>query len=173
MTLIIEVLRLKDGLSRRITPFFNVHSVYATRGLAMQYLNELKNEYQANHIESWFDQDSLVISDDPGRGFANISYKLEDAILYGDRVSDQVYHLMKFRGYLTDQDKPYRYNNLGWFSSPIWAKRTKEWQIMRHIINTRDDIDGIETDNEIRIFGPYECTDINPSLIIRSYPLKK
>ena len=80
---------------------------------------------------------------------------------------------MGFEGYLKDQDKPYRYSNLGWFTSPYVAKMTKEWQIMRYMIANRDDIIGYEYDSEISIMGPYGITDQNPSLIIRPYKLYK
>ena len=173
MTLIIEVYQLKSNISPRKTPFYKVHSVYANKVLALDAIYDIQQDYHIRNIKSSFNEDILVISDVPERGFANISYIIEDTMLYGDSIGDYVYNLIMFQGYILDQDKPYRYTNLGWFSNPIWAKRTREWRLMKYAIETRKDIDWIETNNEIRILGPNECTDRNPSLVIRSYPLIK
>ena len=82
-----------------------------------------------------------------------------------------MYHLIQTNGYLRDQDKPYRYDSLGWFTSPYAAKGTKEWQLMRYIINTRDDILGYENETEVGVLGPYGLSDQNPTLTIVEHRL--
>ena len=132
-----------------------------------------KRKYESYGIQCTVNDDILVISGVPWRALTKISYKIQKETLYGIQLQDHVFHLMGFEGYLKDQDKPYRYSNLGWFTSPYVAKMTKEWQIMRYMITNRDDIIGYEYDNEIGVMGPYGMTDQNPSLIIRPYKLYK
>lgn len=173
MTVLLECITFDQSITKRITPFYNVHSVYASHQGAIRGLRRIKRHFDKIHANSLIDGDSLVISDVPGRALTNIWYRLSTATLYGDRVPTTVYNLRKFNGYIRDQDKPFRYDNLGWFTSPEWGKVTKEWQVMRSIIDSNDLVDGIETDLEIRILGPYESTDMNPSLVLVPYHLYK
>lgn len=171
MTLLIEVLQIDSTLSKRITPFYNVISPFKTYKGALSELYRMKEEYDKNYIKSSIFNNTLVISNDPQRGFAKISYKLENATLYGNSISHSVFHLMRFNGYIIDQDKPYRYDNLGWFCDRDLAKQTKEWKILRNILNNNNLVNGFESVDEIRLYGPYGCTDMNPSLVIREYTL--
>ena len=99
-----------------------------------------KRKYESYGIQCTVNGDILVISGVPWRTLTKISYKIQKETLYGIQLQDHVFHLIGFEGYLKDQDKPYRYSNLGWFTSPYVAKMTKEWQIMRYMIANRDDI---------------------------------
>lgn len=172
MTLIIEVLQIDNRLSKRITPFFNVVSVYKSYNDALSELYRLRDLYNTNNVSCSIIGDSLVISNDPSRGFAKISYELRNETLYGNHISNTVYNLIRFNGYIVDQDKPYRYDNLGWFCDMEIAKSTKEWKIMRHILSANPLVDEFESDNEIRIYGPYGCCDTNPCLVIKPYEIK-
>lgn len=132
-----------------------------------------KRKYESCGIQCVVNDDFLVISGVPWRAFTKIYYKIERDNLYGIRAQNKVYRLIRTNGYLIDQDKPYRFDPLGWFTSPYVAKGTKEWQMMRYIINSRDDIIGYENDLEIGILGSYGLSDINPTLFIREYKLLK
>lgn len=173
MTVLLECISYDQVITRRITPFYNVHSVYASYHGATRALRRIKKSFDKINANSSIDGNFLAISDVPGRALTKIWYRLSPATLYGDSVPSVVYNLRQFNGYLRDQDKPFRYDNLGWFSSPKWGKVTKEWQVMRHIIDSNSLVDGIETDLEIRILGPYESTDMNPSLVLVPYHLYK
>lgn len=173
MTILLECIEYDMRITKRITPFYNVHSVYASHQGAVRALKRIQKKYDKLSINSDYEDGFLVISDVPGRALTKIWYKLVQSTLYGDSIQDVVYNLRKFNGYIRDQDKPFRYDNLGWFSSPYWGKATKEWQIMRHIITTNDLVDGMELDLEIKIFGPYDSTDLNPSLALVPYKLYK
>lgn len=139
----------------------------------MRSIHYIKKKYESQNILSTINDNFLVISDVPWRAFTKISYKIENATLYGTQLQDHVFHLMQFNGYIIDQDKPYRYNNLGWFTSPEIAKSTKEWKVIQYLLQTRNDIHGYEYENEIGIYGPYGLSDQNPSLVIRPYKLLK
>lgn len=174
MYTIVEITEYDRSITNRISPFFDIHSVHATHQGAIRALYRIKKGYDEYNVESWIIDKTLVIKCVPWRALTKISYKIELVTLYGTHINDKtVYHLMGFNGYMNDQDKPYRYDNLGWFTSPYVARGTKEWQILKHILISRDDISGYETELEIKINNPYDCTDQNPSLVLRPYRLYK
>lgn len=171
MTILLECTMYDSSITKRTTPFYSVHSVYASHQGALRGLRRIKKRFERMNAECSINGENLVISGVPGRALTKIWFQLTHATLYGDHIPSMIYNLRRFSGYIRDQDKPFRYDNLGWFVSPEWGKVTKEWQIMRHIIATNDLVDGIETDLEIRILGPYESTDMNPSLVLVPYHL--
>lgn len=173
MTLIIEEIQISKIITRRTTPFYNVYAVHATDNGAIKHLQKIQKEYSLIGINPIVYERSFTIENIPWRSFTTITYRLEEAKLYGTNLSNLVYNLIRFNGYIKDQDKPYRYDNLGWFSSIEFAKSTKEWQILKYICSTRSDIDYLESELELKILGPYECTDMNPNLVIKPFTLLK
>ena len=68
-------------------------------------------------------------------------------------------------------NKPYGYDTLGWYSNIQYAKMTKEWQTYATLISSHG-IDGDIRENEIKLYGPYDC-HFMPNLFIEEYRILK
>lgn len=169
ITIIIEVIKPNESINR-ITPLWNIHCVCNTHHRAIQYLNEFKNSLQEANIESHIEYEEVLYIDlDNGFNIGERYYFLRDIIVYGDGIHEYVYHLVRYNGYIIDYDKPYRCDSLGWFSSPTWAKQTKEWKIFYHLVSNNM-ISGTIYDDLIKLYGPYDICEM-PSLVIHPYSI--
>lgn len=170
MTVVIEVLQMDRSISRRVNPFYNTCCACATKERALQYMRDKQAEFKRVGIISHFENDTLIVDLDRGYNIGKRSYITQETVLYGTDLSTSVFNLIRRTGgYMQYQDKPYRYDDLGWFTSPYWAKQTHEWKALRRV--TRKGRNRFETELELEALAPYESTDITPKLFIKEYEL--
>ena len=165
----VEVLYVDKSITNRITPLWKIHCVCKTKDIAIDYLHYYSEQLKEIFISSHVHNEILYIDHDAGFNIGKRFYILRNIVVYGDDIHDYVYHLIRYNGYENDYDKPYRYDSLGWFSSAMWGKQTKEWKIYSYLIE-HGMIGGRIFHDHIRLDSPYDVFEM-PKLYIEKHKI--